>query len=105
MTSTSQWSGSSDYITPFPPPTTDTNTSTYEVTNVGIPTNDFGQSINYGGCGNSYEVTTFNSDGDKAGYTWYCHEARNFAWKHTEEDVGLTIDFRLKEYMPKIHLE
>ena len=28
VTSTSQWSGSSDYITPFPPPTTDTNTST-----------------------------------------------------------------------------
>ena len=101
VTSTSQWSGSSDYITPFPPPTTDTNTSTYEVTNVGIPTNDFGQSINYGGCDNSYEVTTFNSDGDEAGYTWYCPEARNFAWKHTEDDVGLTIDFRLKEYMPK----
>ena len=101
VTSTSQWSGSSDYITPFPPPTTDTNTSTYEVTSVGVPTNDFGQSINYGGCDNSYEVTSFNSDGDEAGYTWYCPEARNFAWKHTEEDVGLTIDFRLKEYMPK----
>ena len=33
ITSTSQWSGSSDYITPFPPPTSETNSSTYEVTN------------------------------------------------------------------------
>ncbi|MEC7255206.1 MAG: hypothetical protein VXV76_01200 [Candidatus Thermoplasmatota archaeon] len=101
ITSTSQWSGSSDYITPFPPPTSDTNTSTYEVTNVGSPTNEFGQTINYGGCDESYEITSFNSDGEESGYTWYCPEARNFAWKHTEEDVGLTIDFRLKEYMPK----
>ena len=101
VTSTSQWSGSSDYITPFPAPTSDTNSSTYEVTNVGRPTNDFGQSINYGGCDHSYEITSFNSNGDEDGYTWFCPEARNFAWKHTEEDVGLTIDFRLKEYMPK----
>ena len=101
VTSTSQWSGSSDYITPFPPPSSDTNSSTYEVTSVGKPNNEFGQSINYGGCDYSYEITSFNSDGDEAGYTWYCPAARNFAWKHTEEDVGLTIDFRLKEYMPK----
>ena len=101
ITSTSQWSGSSDYITPFPPPTSETNSSTYEVTNVGAPANEFGQTINYGGCEESYEITSFNSDGEEAGYTWYCPEVRNFAWKHTEEDVGLTIDFRLKEYMPK----
>ncbi len=101
ITSTSQWSGSSDYITPFPPPTSDTNSSTYEVTNIGPPTNEFGQTINYGGCSESFEITSFNSDGEESGYTWYCPEARNFAWKHTEEDVGLTIDFRLKEYMPK----
>ena len=101
ITSTSQWSGSSDYITPFPPPTSETNSSTYEVTNVGPPANEFGQTINYGGCEESYEITSFNSDGEEAGYTWYCPEVRNFAWKHTEEDVGLTIDFRLKEYMPK----
>ena len=46
ITSTSQWSGSSDYITPFPPPTSETNSSTYEVTNVGAPANEFGQTIN-----------------------------------------------------------
>ena len=101
ITSTAQWSGQSDYITPFPPPTSDTNTTTYEVTAVGKPLNEYGQGINYGGCDHSYEITSFNSAGDEDGYTWYCPAARNFAWKHTEDDVGLTIDFRLKEYIPK----
>ena len=101
ITSTAQWSGQSDYITPFPPPTSDTNSTTYEVTAVGKPLNEYGQGINYGGCDHSYEITSFNSAGDEDGYTWYCPAARNFAWKHTEDDVGLTIDFRLKEYIPK----
>ena len=101
VTSSSQWSGSSDYITPFPAPSSDTNSSTYEVTSVGPPVNEYGQTINYGGCDHSYEITNFNSAGDEEGYTWYCPAAKNFAWKHTEEDVGLTIDFRLKEYIPK----
>ena len=101
VTSGSQWSGSSDYITPFPPPTSDTNSTTYEVTNVGNPINEYGQTINYGGCDDSYEITSFNSAGDEEGYSWYCPAARNFAWKHSDDDVGLTIDFRLKEYIPK----
>ena len=101
VTSSSQWSGSSDYITPFPVPSSDTNSTTYEVTNAGIPVNDYGQGINYGGCDSSYEITSFNSAGDNEGYTWYCPAAKNFAWKHTEDDVGLTIDFKLKEYIPK----
>ena len=101
VTSGSQWSGSSDYITPFPPPSSDTNSTTYEVTTVGKPINQYGQTINYGGCDDSYEITSFNSAGDEEGYSWYCPAARNFAWKHSDDDVGLTIDFRLKEYIPK----
>ena len=58
VTSSSQWSGASDYITPFPPPTSDTNDTTYEVTNTGIPLNDYGQGINYAGCDDSYEITS-----------------------------------------------
>ena len=101
VTSSSQWSGASDYITPFPPPTSDTNDTTYEVTNTGKPLNDYGQGINYAGCDDSFEITSFNSAGDEEGYTWYCPAAKNFAWKHSEDDVGLVIDFRLKEYYPK----
>ena len=99
-TTSSAWSGSSDYITPFPVPSSDTNSTTWEVTAVGSPRNSYGQTIGYGGCNASYELTSINSDGDPSGYRWYCPEARNYAWLHTEDDIGLVIDFRLKRYMP-----
>ena len=99
-TSSSQWSGQSDYITPFPPPETDTNTTTWVVTNVGKPQNSRYQTIDYGGCNGSYEMTSFNSDGISEGYRWYCPEVRNYAWLHTNDDIGLTIDFKLKRYDP-----
>ena len=100
-TASSAWSGSSDYITPFPPPSSDTNSTTWEVTDIGKPRNSYGQTIGYGGCNASYELTSINSDGDQSGYQWYCPEARNFAWLHTEDDIGLVIDFRLKSYLPQ----
>ena len=99
-TSSSQWSGQSDYITPFPPPETDTNTTTWVVSNVGKPQNMIGQSIDYGGCNESYEMTSFNSEGISEGFRWYCPEVRNYAWLHTNDDIGLTIDFKLKRYDP-----
>ncbi|MCH1461506.1 MAG: hypothetical protein L7U25_04020, partial [Candidatus Poseidonia sp.] len=99
-TSYSQWSGQSDYITPFPPPETDTNTTTWVVSDVGRPSNSIGQTIDYGGCNESYEMTSFNSDGISEGYRWYCPEVRNYAWLHTADDIGLTIDFKLKRYDP-----
>ena len=99
-TSSAQWSGASDYITPFPPPLSDTNSSTWEATSVGKPRNSFGQTIGYGGCNASYELQSVNSDGAPTGYRWYCPEVSNYAWLHTEDDIGLTIDFRLKRYIP-----
>ena len=99
-TSSAQWSGASDYITPFPPPTSDTNSSTWEAVSVGKPTNSFGQTIGYGGCNASYELQSVNSNGAPTGYRWYCPEVSNYAWLHTEDDIGLTIDFRLKRYIP-----
>ena len=99
-TSYTQWSGSSDYITPFPPPVTDTNQTTWVVSDVGKPSNSIGQSIDYGGCNGSYELTSYNRDGDSDGYRWYCPEIGNYAWLHTEDEIGLTIDFRLKRYDP-----
>ena len=99
-TSYSQWSGQSDYITPFPPPETDTNSTTWVVTDVGKPRNMIGQSIDYGGCNESYEMTSFNSDGVSEGFRWYCPEVRNYAWLNTNDDIGLTIDFKLKRYDP-----
>ena len=99
-TSYSQWSGQSDYIPPFPPPETDPNSTTWVVTDVGKPRNMIGQSIDYGGCNESYEMTSFNSDGISEGFRWYCPEVRNYAWLNTNDDIGLTIDFKLKRYDP-----
>ncbi|MBT6923576.1 MAG: hypothetical protein HOA35_03455 [Euryarchaeota archaeon] len=99
-TTSAQWSGSSDYITPFPAPTSDSNSTTWEATSVGKPRNSFGQTIGYGGCNASYELQSVNSDGAPTGYRWYCPEVSNYAWLHTEDDIGLTIDFRLKRYIP-----
>ncbi|MFL2949616.1 MAG: CARDB domain-containing protein [Candidatus Poseidoniaceae archaeon] len=99
-TSSAQWSGSSDYITPFPPPESDTNSTTWEAISVGKPRNSFGQTIGYGGCNSSYELQSVDRDGSPTGYRWYCPEVQNYAWLHTEDDIGLTIDFRLKRYIP-----
>jgi len=99
-TSYQSWSGSSDYITPFPPPTTDTEPTTYEVTSIGKPVDSRGRTIGYSGCDDSFEIITTDRNGTQTGYDWYCPAARGMAWMHTEDDIGLVIDFRLKQYIP-----
>ena len=98
--SSTAWSGSSDYITPFPQPTSGANHTNWEITDVGKPINDLGEQIAYGGCNASYELTSYDDNGTETSYEWFCPEVRNYAWSHTEEDIGLVIDFRLKQYMP-----
>lgn len=98
--SSTAWSGSSDYITPFPQPTSGANHTNWEITDVGRPMNDLGEQVGYGGCNASYELTSYDDNGTETSYEWFCPEVRNYAWSHTEEDIGLIIDFRLKQYMP-----
>ena len=98
--SSTAWSGSSDYITPFPQPTSGANHTNWEITDVGKPINSLGEQIAYGGCNASYELTSYDDNGTETSYEWFCPEVRNYAWSHTEEDIGLVIDFRLKQYMP-----
>ena len=98
--SSTAWSGSSDYITPFPQPTSGANHTNWEITDVGKPVNDLGEQIGYGGCNASYELTSYDDNGTETAFEWFCPEVRSFAWSHTEEDIGLVIDFRLKQYMP-----
>lgn len=98
--SSTAWSGSSDYITPFPQPTSGANHTNWEITDVGKPINDLGEQIGYGGCNASYELTSYDDNGTETSFEWFCPEIRNFAWSHTEEDIGLVIDFRLKQYLP-----
>ena len=98
--SSTAWSGSSDYITPFPQPTSGANHTNWEITDVGKPVNSLGEQIGYGGCNASYELTSYDDNGTETSYEWFCPEVRNYAWSNTVEDIGLTIDFRLKQYMP-----
>ena len=98
--SSTAWSGSSDYITPFPQPTSGANHTNWEITDIGKPINDLGEQIGYGGCNASYELTSYDDNGTETSYEWFCPEVRNFAWSNTEEDIGLVIDFRLKQYLP-----
>lgn len=98
--SSSSWSGSSDYITPFPAPTSGQNNSNWEVTAIGRPIDDYNQQIAYAGCEASYELRSYADDGTEESFKWYCPEVNNYAWSHTEEDIGLIIDFRLKQYIP-----
>ena len=98
--SSTAWSGSSDYITPFPQPTSGANHTNWEITDVGKPINSLGEQIGYGGCNASYELTSYDDNGTATSYEWFCPEVRNYAWSNTEEDIGLVIDFRLKQYMP-----
>ncbi|MEE3082642.1 MAG: CARDB domain-containing protein [Candidatus Thermoplasmatota archaeon] len=92
-TSTVQWSGSSDY---FDIPEDETRqTSGYStVVAVGNP------GVTYSGCSNSYNVTQYNSNGDIAGFNWYCPAVSFNAWQHIEDAIGLVIDFKLKSYTP-----
>lgn len=98
--SSTAWSGSSDYITPFPQPTSGANHTNWEITDTGKPINDLGEQIGYGGCNASYELTSYDDNGTETSYEWFCPEVRNFAWSNTQEDIGLVIDFRLKQYQP-----
>ena len=59
--SSTAWSGSSDYITPFPQPTSGANHTNWEITDVGKPINSLGEQIAYGGCNASYELTSMTT--------------------------------------------
>ena len=98
--SSTAWSGASTYITPFPQPTSGANHTNWEITDIGKPVNTLGEQIGYGGCNASYELKSYDDNGTETAYEWFCPEVRNFAWSHTEEDIGLVIDFRLKQYLP-----
>jgi len=99
-TQDTSWSGSSDYITPFPADESGPEQANYGVTKLGTPINAIGQTISYGGCSDSFEVTGWNDEGKKDSYRWFCPDIRSLAWIHTDDDVGLTMDFRIKSYEP-----
>lgn len=93
-TTTTTWSGSSDYFT-LPSDGSSSNEASHSVVAVGNP------NVPYSGCSNSYNVTTYDSNGTPTSFRWWCPNANNDAWRHYQDDLGLIIDFKLKSYSPQ----
>ena len=97
-------SGESDYFDLDGYNTSGNSTISHQVTERGDPGGvAAGQEggIDYTGCTNSFNVSTWNESGEPAGYKWYCPEVRSYAWfSFMEPTLGMQIDWMLKEYDP-----
>ncbi len=71
------------------------NESQHMVVAQGNPNVPYGN-----GCANSYNATDTNETGLVQDYRWWCPEVNNYAWRHYRNNIGLWIDFKLKEYNP-----
>jgi len=87
------WTGSSLYFT-IPEDETLAYETSHAVVSVGDP------SVSYSGCNNSYNVTAFDENGSIESFRWWCPTAKNDAWRHFENALGMYIDFYLKEFQP-----
>lgn len=85
------YSGTSDYVE-IPDDTTTSNSSSWEVVARGS------SGVSYGGCGQSYNITVYDSDGDETGYRWYCPAIRNDIKSSTTESIGFIATHELNYY-------
>ena len=92
-TVSTEWSGSSDYFT-IPEDTEEEGGNSWSVVAAGNP------GVPYNGCSSSYNITSYDDDGNVVGFHWYCPHIGNDAWQHVEQSLGLIIDFRLTAYSP-----
>ncbi|SVE17559.1 uncharacterized protein METZ01_LOCUS470413, partial [marine metagenome] len=68
----------------------------HAVVSVGNP------AVNFSGCDNSYNVTAFDENDSVESFRWWCPTAKNDAWRHFENALGMYIDFYLKDFQPVI---
>ncbi len=85
------YSGSSDYVE-IPDDTTTSNSTSWEVVARGS------SGVSYGGCGQSYNITVYDSNGDETGYRWYCPAIRNDIKSSTTESIGFIATHELNWY-------
>ncbi|MBT4059142.1 MAG: hypothetical protein HOE69_02395 [Euryarchaeota archaeon] len=87
------WDGGSLYFT-IPEDETLSFETSHAVVSVGDP------SVEYSGCENSYNATAFDENGTVESFRWWCPTAKNDAWRHFENALGMYVDFYLKDFQP-----
>jgi len=85
----------SDLITiPIPENTTDDNSTSWEVVSRGF------SGVDYTGCLQSYNITSYDRDGNMAGFRWYCPSIRGDIKTSLVQSFGFTLVNELVSYNP-----
>jgi hypothetical protein len=87
------WQGGSNFFT-IPEDDTLSYVSTHQVMSVGDP------GVEYSGCENSYNVTATDENGTVTDFRWWCPSAKNDAWRHFQNALGMYVDFYLTGFEP-----
>lgn len=87
------WNGGSNFFT-IPEDETLSTTTNHSVVSVGDP------NVEYSGCGNSYNVSTFDENNSVSAFRWWCPSAKTDAWRHYKDAMGIYVDFFLKDFQP-----
>jgi len=90
---TTEYSGSSDYVT-IPSDSSGQNSTSWDVVSKGFP------GVTYSGCSQSYNITNYDDDGDEIGYKWYCPAIRGEVRSSYTNTVGFIAEHTLTSYQP-----
>ena len=88
-----EYSGSSNYVD-IPDDTSDSNSTSWAVVSQG------NSGVAFPGCYQSFNVTSYDSDGDEMGYNWYCPSIRGEVKSSIEQAFGFLAVHELVSYQP-----
>ncbi|MFL2963184.1 MAG: CARDB domain-containing protein [Candidatus Thalassarchaeaceae archaeon] len=88
-----EYSGESNYVD-IPEDSEDDNSSSWSVVSQGF------SGVSYSGCSQSYNITTYNSDGEESGYRWYCPAIKGDIKSSFIESIGFVAVHELTAYQP-----
>lgn len=88
-----EYSGESNYVD-IPEDSEDDNSSSWSVVSQGF------SGVSYTGCSQSYNITTYNSDGEESGYRWYCPAIKGDVKSSFMESIGFVAVHELTAYQP-----
>ena len=88
-----EYSGSSNYVD-IPDDTNDSNSTSWSVISQGS------SGVPFPSCYHSYNVTSYDSEGDEIGYNWYCPEVRGEVKSSLTQAFGFLAVHELVSYQP-----